>query len=199
MSTMQKMMDQFTGERMVEVLMPIMRKHFPDFTEAYRRYLAAMDLLEASLNGSTPSAGEEMDAIAVQNTSTLGFSAILGVHANLAHFTDPSGQDFLDQEPEDYLQEKTARLLEDFAVAQAVRDRFYALLSPEQQDVYDDVTEYVCYLESALPKLAHFYGYLRGNALLGSVIPEYRPDPLHTGAYREMLESYFGTPLDMGI
>ena len=60
-------------------------------------------------------------------------------------------------------------------------------------------TEYICYLETVGPKLAHYYGYLLGNAMLHRVIPGYQPDLALTLGYFTMLKNYFGTECDPNI
>lgn len=197
MKTMQNVLDQLMGPATVDTLIRTMADELADFAECKRRYENALDALREALGGDTsPSVNDEMEAIQKQTASTLFFSGVLGIQANLAHFIDPISRDFLESEPEVYLREKIARILPDYLQAQAVRDRFYALLSPSQQAIYGDITAYVSYLEAACPKLAHFYGYLLGNALLGRAVPGYYPDMSQTAQYRMALERYLDIHFD---
>ena len=128
----------------------------------------------------------EMDAIDKQLRSLVLFSGMLGLRANWEHFIDPL-RNFLDADTEVYLREETAHRLPAYKAAQETRDAFFARLSPEEQDIYDAVTEYACYLETVAPKLAHYYGYILGNELLPQVIPGYHPSALQTAAYEMTL------------
>ena len=101
-------------------------------------------------------------------------------------------RNFLDVDSEIYLREETAHRLPEYEGAQKVLDQFYALLSPNQKVLYEDVISYSSYLETTAPKLAHYYGYLLGNELLPRIIPGYHGDMALTVRYRMMLRDYFG-------
>ena len=188
MVTVQTVMERLTGKTIVDALVEMMKACFEDFAEVQCRYDAAMHKLG---EGEAPVA-EEMEAIWQQTASTLLFSGWLGIKANLDHFIDPVAKDLLDVDFEVFLREDMACRLPAYGRAQKVRDRFFASLSAEQWEIYEDVTGYVSYLETVGPKLAHYFGYLLGNELLYRVVPGYRPDLEQTKRYGRMLESYFG-------
>ena len=120
------------------------------------------------------------------------FFGVLGIKANLAHFIDPMSRNFLDVSFETHLREITAHRLPEYVQAQNERNRFYALLSPDQCTVYEDVMSYVAYLETIGLKLAYYYGYLFGNKLLYRIIPGYHADMALTMNYCMVLEDYSG-------
>ena len=152
-----------------------------------------MGMLQAELgDAAVPSVQEEMDAIEKQFSSNLLFSAYLGIKANLDNFKDPVARNFLDVDYDVYLREKAARRLPEYESAKIMRDRFYAQLSPAQRKKYEAVIVYTSHLETAGPKLAHYYGYLLGNELLPRVIPGYYPDSIQTARYTTMIKSYLG-------
>jgi hypothetical protein len=99
---------------------------------------------------------------------------------------------FLEVDSEVYLREDMAHMLPDYICAQETRTQFYAQLSIEQQKIYQGINAHVCYLETAGPKLAHYFGYILGNDLLQRIVPGYRPDYVLTRKYTAMLENYFG-------
>jgi len=181
--------DRLTGEQITQTFIERIRDSFADFAQVQDRYFAAMDRLEKT-QGEFCKA--EKDAIDEQLRSSVLFSGMLGLKANLDHFTDPIARSFLDVDFEVYLREETARRLPGYQDAQRERDSFFARLSPAEQEIYQDVMEYTCYLETVAPKLAHYYGYILGNDLLPQVIPGYHPDTLQTAQYEAMLTQYWG-------
>lgn len=181
---------QLTGEHITELIVQLMEEMFEDFPLARKKYLAAMEKL-AKTQGD--SCREEINAIDSQLRSLVLFSGMLGLKANLDHFMDPVARNFLDVDTEVYLRVETAHRLPEYKAAQQTRDAFFARLSSREQDIYDAVTEYTCYLETVAPKLAHYYGYILGNDLLPQVIPGYHPDTFQTAQYEAMLKRYWNT------
>lgn len=135
---------------------------------------------------------KEKKAIRQQIASTLLFSGWLGLGANLRRFLDPLTGDFLAAEPEIYLREAVSRRLPGYENGQAARERFFAGLTPDQKDLYREITDYVSFLETAGPRLAHYFGYLFGNVLLARVSPGYTPDLEYCLRYHRCLEDYLG-------
>ena len=181
--------EHLTGKHISEVFIDRMEEMLGDFSQVRNGYLAAMEKLKKT---QADRCQAEMDAIDNQLQSLVLFSGMLGLKANLDHFIDPIARSFLDVDTEVYLREETAHRLPEYKAAQQTRDAFFARLSFEEQDVYDAVTEYTCYLETVAPKLAHYYGYILGNSLLPQVIPGYHPDTLQTAHYEATLSQYWG-------
>ena len=123
------------------------------------------------------------------------FSYFLGLKANWDHFMDPIGRTFLDVDAEVYLREDIARRLPDYQNAQRTQEQFYASLTPAQQERYEDITSYICHLETVGPKLAHYYGYLLGNQLFPHIVPGYGADAPLTLRYQIKLEDYLGSSI----
>lgn len=194
MLTLKTILDQFSDKEIYDSLIQMMENHFQDFPEVQQKYLRAMDALQKDLGEA--SITKEKEAIRREIASTLFFSGWLGLQANLDYYLDPVAGNFLNTEPEIYLREKAARKLPEYEAAQETRKQFYAGLTDKQRLIYEDVTEYICYLETVGPKLAHYYGYLLGNSMLHRVVPGYQPDMAFTLRYAMMLENYFGADLD---
>lgn len=192
MLTLKTILDQFSDKEIYDSLIQMMENHFQDFPEVQQKYLRAMDALQKDMG----EVSKEKEAIRREIASTLFFSGWLGLQANLDYYLDPVAGNFLNTEPEIYLREKTARKLPEYEAAQETRKQFYASLNDAQRLIYEDVTEYICYLETVGPKLAHYYGYLLGNSMLHRVVPGYQPDMAFTLRYAMMLENYFGADLD---
>lgn len=191
---MQTILNQLTGEKLLDVLIAAMEENFEDFPEIQQEYIQAMGALQNILGEDAVQ--KEKDAICQQIASSIRFSGVLGIQANYRYFTDPVGGNFLNADPEAYLRENTARHLPEYAAAQQARSEFYSQLDETQKALYAPVTEYVCYLETVAPKLAHYYGYLLGSELLQRVAPGYYPNMAFTLQYCIQLEKYFGKRID---
>ena len=189
MFTENTLLKKFSYREMVESLEAAMAEKFADFPPEQMRFHQAISALEKD---DVPSTQEAVEAIYRQIGSGLLFSFFLGLTANFDHFIDPIGRTFMDVDAEIYLREEVAKQLPDYQKAQHVKRRFYAVLSPAQQDLYKDVIAYISYLETVGPKWAHYYGYTTGNQLFQHIIPGYCPDTRLTAQYRNMLENYFG-------
>lgn len=188
MITIQTVLNQLKGNEIYDSLIQLMTEQFEDFADTQNRYELAMEILQTELGEKAVT--DAKVAIRQQTVSNLLFSGSLGLKANLDNFINPLTGSFLDMDSEVYLREKTARRLPEFALAQSTLDQFYALLSPGQKALHEDITAYICYLETVGPKLAHYYGYLLGNELLPSIIPGYHSDMTLTVRYRMILRQW---------
>ena len=193
MKLAEKILEQLTGNGIVEGLIREMEESFADFAQVRMKYIDVMAVLQQELGDkATPSVSDEMNAISQQAASTFVFSGFLGLKANLDNFIDPICRDFLEVDPETYLREETAHRLPAYTQAQQLRNQFYAQLSAKQQTLYGAVIDYVSYLETLGSKLAHYYGYILGNDLLPRLIPGYHPDMAQAAQYRMQLRRYVG-------
>ena len=187
-----KFFEEVSYKEIVASLVEVMAENFEDFAEDLARFNETSSWLEKQLaKDASPSVADVANAIDQRIGSMLLFSYFLGLKANLDHFIDPIGRTFLDVDTEVYLREDMARRLPDYQNAQRTQEQFYASLTPVQQERYEDITSYICHLETVGPKLAHYYGYLLGNQLFPRVIPGYVADVQLVLQYRCMLENYF--------
>lgn len=193
MITMQTIFKQLTGEEIYDALIHYMAEEFEDFAVARKQYECIMDILQTELGEKTVT--DANNAIQRQTVSNLLFSGSLGLRANLDNFINPLTRNFLDVDAEIYLREETAHRMPEYECAQSVLDQFYSTLSPDQKELYEDVIAYVSHLETIVPKLAHYCGYLLGNELLPYIIPGYHADIALTLQYGTMLKTYFGKEL----
>lgn len=169
---------------------------FDDFAEVHTRYQLALDTLRNTLDeNASPSVADMADAINQQIAYTLQFCGTLGLQANWDHFMYPTQPTFLEEDFETFLQESSLRTKQQYVRAQDVLSRFYRQLSPAQKGVYETVIEYISYLETVCPKLAHFRGYMLGDALLKHTVKGYQPDTALAEQYRKMVEDYLGVEL----
>lgn len=177
-------------KQLADKLLDWMEVTFDAFSSIKTDYAAALSALAEQLGADTVQ--KEAQAIEAQMISNLLFCGWLGFSANLAHFRNPAVPCFMDVDFEDFLQEYLAHSQPDYEDAQDARNRFYALLTGEQQTKYEAIITYACYLETFVPKLSHYFGYLLGNELLPRLVPGYQPDLTQTLRYNQMLEHYLG-------
>lgn len=197
MLTMQTILNQLMDGEIYDALIEMMQK-IEDFSDARQQCENALTVLRAELrDDTTPSVGDVMKAIRQQTVSNLLFSGFLGIKANLDNFINPIARNFMDVDPETYLREDIAQRLPDYEQASRVLTQFRDLLSFDQQAMYEDITSYSSILETVVPKLAHYCGYLLGNELLPRVILGYLPDMALTAQYRMMMRDYFGRQINI--
>jgi len=188
MVTTQNVLEQLTGRKIVRKLEAYLEETFESFPAVRSRYITAVTRLRNELGADTsPSVDDLVDAIDRQTISNLLFSGALGMKSNLDHFIDPMARTVLDVDFPVFLREETARHLPEYVKAQETIAAFFAFLTPGQSELFEDVTEYISYMETTAPKLAHYYGYLLGNGLLYYLVPGYHADEVLTMHYRFML------------
>lgn len=181
----------------VAALVNVMSANFKEFAAEHTCFKETIASLEGQLEGRVSSpVSEVVEAIYQQIGSRLVFSFFLGLKANLDHYYAPFSRTFVDVDPEIYLRENVAHQLPDYQNAQRVQKEFYATLTTVQQEMYDDISSYVSYLETVGPKLAHYYGYVLGNRIFPCVIPGYAADTHLTLRYQYMLDNYLGIDVD---
>ena len=127
--------------------------------------------------------------------SGLLYSGFLGIKGNLENFVNPVNRNFLEVDPDRYLHTSTAHTLPAFIKGERVLEQFFASVPSAYDSQREDIRDYISFLETTCPKLAHYYGYLLGDSLLYWVVPGYHADMALTIQYRIMLRQYFGSQL----
>lgn len=188
---MKVILESLSSENMVRTLTVFMEKNCEDFPECKKNYIECIETLRAELGTElSPAVADMTAAIDQQIASDLIYSAYLGFKANLDYFRNPVANNFLNVDMETYLRENTAHRLPAHSSAQRIIDCFYKQLTDEQKERTTAIDEYVSYLETVGPKLAHYYGFIFANEFLIRVEPAYSPDIPLTYAYRRMLQDY---------
>ena len=70
--------------------------------------------------------------------------------------------------------------------------RIYAEFPEAQREAAAQIGDYYAYLETVGFKIAHYWGFLWGNAFYSQVIPGYAPDSSFTSQYAHMIERDLG-------
>ena len=187
----ERILELLTGKEGAETLVEKLVAASEDFAEDHQQFEAAIDYFRATLSGDVSiSVDDLIDAISRQITSQILYSGHLGFQANVDHFINPVARTFIEADPEVYLRERVAKAMPVYADAQAVIDQFYAQLLPEQKEQHECVRAYIAHLDTVVPKIAHYEGFLLGNELLRYVIPYFQPDLRLTLRYLWMLREY---------
>lgn len=162
-----------------------------DFAEDHRHFEETIACFRvASQNNVVPSVDDLLDAIHRLISSQFIFASYLGFQANVDHFLNPVARTFMEVDPEVYLRESVARTLPEYVSAKAIIDSFRNQLSSEQQTKFESVAMYIAHLETIIPKIAHYEGFLLGNDLLQYTLPGYQPDIQLTTCYSWILKEH---------
>lgn len=192
----QNVMERITGKQIVRELETFLHQNFDSFPEVHERYINAIEKVRDEMENVAKAFVDDLvDAIDRQTASNLFFSWVLGIKSNYDHFMHPMARTVMDVDFDIFLRESTARTLPEYEKAQKVIDEFNVKLTQSHQELFDDVIEYIAYLETIGPKLAHYYGYLQGNILLHNLVPGYHSDEVLSMQYKSMLEDYLGVGL----
>ena len=127
--------------------------------------------------------------------SSLEFSFEQGLNDNLEHFINPQVPTFLDNDYDEALKEKELRKKPDYVQAAIQRQKFVNLLPVDLIKLYDTIIGYQAFLDTYIPKMAHYFGFVAGNKILKKSIDGYKPDYELTDAYNEWLSVYLGLNL----
>ena len=186
-----KMMTLLTGRESADAFVENLIAASADFADDHRQFEEATVYFKSILpEDAAPSVEDLCDAIRRQITAQVIFAGYLGFQANVDHFLNPIARTFMDVEPEVYLRERVARTLPEYASAQGVIDCFREQLPPEAQEMFERVAVYIAHLETVVPKIAHYEGFLLGNRLLPYVLPGYQPNGLLTACYGDMIKEW---------
>ncbi len=186
-----KMMELLTGREGVDSFVESLISTSKDFAEDHRHFEETIACFRvASQNNVVPSVDDLLDAIHRLISSQFIFAGYLGFQANVDHYLNPVARTFMEVDPEVYLRESVARTLPEYVSAKAIIDSFRNQLSSEQQKKFESVAMYIAHLETIIPKIAHYEGFLLGNDLLRYILPGYQPDIQLTTCYSWMLKEY---------
>jgi len=127
---------------------------------------------------------------------SLDFYFKQGFNDNLEHFRNPHGPIFLDDDYDETLKEKELHEQSDYISAVIKRQKLVSLLPQELIKLYDIVVGYQAFLDTYIPKMAHYFGFVAGNKILKKSIDGYKPDYDLTTKYNKWLSIYLDMNLD---
>ena len=193
MKTLDKIMEQFTGDSILAEMADLFRKHDKEFFDDEVRYLAAVAALKKALpNSDAPRVDELIAAHKIDVLTRIVYAGYNGFRVNLAHFQHPFGIKFTQMDYFDYEKDHIiGHFPENYEASKVIYDFFQSL--PEELREYEThISEYFTHFECAGPKLAHYAGYIIANKLLPWCEPGYREDWHQTQIYSDQIKNYCG-------
>lgn len=127
-----------------------------------------------------------------QIISDLRYSAYLGFQANLANFRCSGGNHFVAQGSDRFLHEHIMYNLPGRVIYDTIIAAFQTRYGRSAELQLDAIQHYYIYLETAGPKLAHYWGYVFANHFLSLVEPGYICDSAQTSIYTMELSRELG-------
>lgn len=124
------------------------------------------------------------------NLLNVDFSYKRGIKANAEHFKNPEKALFLNEDSEIYLYEKEMRNLPEMVKLYAEIRKLTALMSEEAYKIYNGMLEYYSFIDTYIPKMAHYYGFMKANEILAEVITDYSQDDYLNNLYKKRLSEY---------
>ena len=128
--------------------------------------------------------------------SSLEFSFELGLKDNLKHFKNPKLPTFLDEDYDTAMCEKELKKKIDYAESYNNLDEIIRLIPQNEYKFRDICFEYLAYMETFIPKIAHYCGFVYGNKIHKKMYDGYEPDYELTNKYREWINCYLGMNLE---
>lgn len=158
------------------------------------------NLHEAIGESVLPRASEYIAAKKQKFCAELVYLVWLGFQQILEYFQNPVNTMFLKMHFEDFLRERRRHTLPEVEKAVYTVSAFEEKLrqvASEQICLTDGIDEFMCYLQTAGYKLAHYFGFILANQPLSHMIPGYTSDVLTTAQYAENLRRCL--QLDLGV
>lgn len=184
------MKEEFNKKEMSEKIIMLLENSRGDFSYVKSAYLKACFELRNKFK-YTDKIIEYNNCIAAYETE-LAFEQ--GIKDNLNYFNNPSisiilNNNYYDTDIENVIRQKTEGII-------AERQKLVKLLPGSLIPIYDAVIEYTAFLDTYIPKLAHYYGFVYGNTLLKTKISDYSPDFNICKKYKDWLSSYLDIDLE---
>lgn len=184
--------EKLNGKEWLNDYLIILEKSCGDFPDVRRTYKKACSEIKEKC--------EYIDKIIEYTNdmliSSLEFSFEQGLNDNLEHFKNPKSPTFLDADYDEALKETELRRKPDYLEAEANLKKYVDLLPVDILPLYDEVIEYRSFLETYIPKMAHYYGFVTGNKVLKESLKGYELDYDLTKKYKEWLDVYLDLRLE---
>lgn len=162
-----------------------------EFPEIRKGYLDACSQLKTVFGD----AQKLIDLYEELTLISLEFYYTLGVEENAFHFSDPDYLMFPDRDYDDSKTEKNMRKTDRYSAVTAQIRKIRNSMTLEADRIFDKMREYHNFLDTYIPKMAHFKGYIWANSSLSQITPDYKEDEELTEKYRNWIEEYLGLKL----
>ncbi len=180
-------------DKILDFYITAIEKAMPDFAETKNDYQKALETLKKNHPENVAMIDQLHTLLNQRITMDILYEMNLGYQDNLNYFKDPLNHNFLEKDWDRFLREKRKLAMTRRAETAQKFDSIFAKPFIHESDQSDFIIEYVSYLDTIIPKLAHFKGFLLANDLLYYTEPGYYADSFLTKRYERMIHEYFTT------
>ena len=126
--------------------------------------------------------------------SALEFYFNLGIKHNFEHFKFPNKPSFFDEGYDEIMSDKELYKKDDYLeISKKLNDIIRMLpIGLSHNEYY----EYVAFIDTVFPKMAHYYGFIYGNEIHKTMYEGFEPDYELTNKYRDWLNIYLQLDLE---
>lgn len=195
----QMLIEQFLGPDNFHMLIDTLCNQDEEFLGLYQQYKEWLGKVRHDETLETTCSINKLQVAIMQKTCcAMYYTGCLGAMMNYEHFLDPLKPTCVAPcvELDTYLRVDQMRKLPLYRAADTVINEFKSQLDENGLAGFSVVEKMDAYLETVAPQLAHYYGYLAANALLGYNILGYHQDCRLDAEYTHMLEQHLGYQLD---
>jgi len=178
-------MSNLTDEAVWERLLVLVREYDPEMAQRHTAYLSALGAL-----GAEAKVFDEALRSAIVSDALFAFQK--GLESNLFHFRHPYVLNFTQVDFDDLYQANVMASMPKRTAAEEILSAMETEYFRTELPWCESIREYIGDLQTMVPKLMHYQGYLAGNAWFCLTIPGYREDTMQTAIYTRQLRDYFG-------
>ena len=169
----------------------------PDFAKARDDYLNTLKNLKSNHPKNAAIIDQLHTLLNQRITMDIVYMMNCGYQDNLKYFKDPVTCNFLEKPWDSFLREKgRTSMAPRIEIVQRFDSLFKDLVILNSEES-DSILNYIGFVDTILPKLAHFKGYLLANNLLYYTEPGSYADLLLTVQYQRMINDYFQTDISL--
>ena len=193
MKTLNTIMDQLTGNWILDDLAELIRQQDSYFLPIERNYHKTVSCLRENISEDiSPTIDQYLDACRKDVIANMVYSAYLGYSVNLENFRSPYTIKFERMDFTDYIRD---HLIGNFPVnyeCERIKEAFRKALPEKYKPLTNPISSYFIAMDVSGTKLAHYAGYAISNKLLPMMVPGYREDTVQTMNYAREVEQYIG-------
>ncbi len=176
---------------LLDAFISSIEKVMPDLAETKNHYLNALETLK-STHPENAATVDQLHALLDQRIiMDFLFELNLGYQDNLNYFKDPVHHNFLEKDWDCFLMENRKLSMARRAETVLKFDALFQAPFIHESEASNYIIEYTSYIDTIIPKLAHFKGHLLANDLLYFTEPGYYADFMLTQRYKRMIRDFF--------
>lgn len=179
--------DGMSDEKVYEYIHTMLQEYDPDYRRQHEVYLQALDEMRTA--GGAANGLDQAYRKAIVSDALFAFNK--GLEANLFHFHNPFVSCFIQADFPDLYQEHVMLCMPKRRAAERLYSAIERRDFSEGATWVDTIKEYLAGLETSVPKLMHYLGYLMGNVWFEATVPGYQEDQIATICYSKQISDFF--------